>query len=39
MNYKAIQAFYKFKSYLKPEFIKKHKRTLNLLESILLKNF
>lgn len=38
-NWQALQAFYKLKSLLLPDFIKRNKRTLNLLEDLLMREY
>ena len=38
-NFKAIQAFYKFKGLLLPAFLERNKRSLNSVEAELIKEF
>ena len=38
-QWKALQAFYKLKGLLLPDFITRNKRALNLLESNLIKSY
>jgi len=37
ISFKTLQAFYRWKSMLTPEFYQKNKRAINLIESQLIK--